>query len=290
MITPLSADLTIDKVSVGRIMKTFTSSKTSAFIAGTTGESASIPQEEKKKLLEYAVENCSEDTKVYISISGNALRDVIEEGKLYADMGADAVVATLPFFYPVSDYQVIRFFEQIADQVQCPLILYNHPGLVGRSIPLELAEILSHHPNIAGLKDSERNDDRLDSSITRWKNREDFSFLVGWAARSAEALAKGADGIVPSTGNLVPKLYQDLYIAAISGDNNTAGQLQERTDRIGKVYQENRNISESIPALKLILSLYMLCQPYVLPPMEMPGPEEQESIKKHINEIISNLE
>ncbi|MBN1414488.1 MAG: dihydrodipicolinate synthase family protein [Bacteroidales bacterium] len=285
MITPFNADFSIDKKAVAFIMKTFTKSKCSAFILGTTGESTSIPDRDKAFMVETAVEQANRLINVYAGISGNCLRESIDNANLYASMGADAVVAHLPFYYPVKAENMVRYFSTLADHIKCPLILYNNPITVKDSIPLDVIEKLSHHTNIGGIKDSERGTERMEASLERWSSRSDFSFLLGWSAQSAYALSKGCDGIVPSTANLTPQLYQDLYREAIAGNSGKAAQLQKLTDNITDLYIKDRSISESIPALKIIMHEFGLCKTFVLPPMYETGPADQLQLRKMIRNI-----
>ncbi|MBN1184873.1 MAG: dihydrodipicolinate synthase family protein [Bacteroidales bacterium] len=278
MVTPLNNQFNIDEEAVERIVDSFVEAGVSPFLLGTTGESVSVSFTQKKNLVRKTVVHSNKRSIVYAGISGNCLEDTIEEGKAYADMGVDALVAHLPFYYPLSPDQMLRYYEQIADNVPAPLFLYNNPITTKFSIPLEVVEKLSYHSNIVGLKDSERGLERLDTSISLWADREDFSHLLGWAAQSAYALQKGSDGIVPSTGNISPKLYRDLYDAAIRGDALKALALQEITNQISEIYQLNRNISQSIPALKVMMHVKGLCKPCVLPPMYELEKDEVETI------------
>ena len=147
----------------------------------------------------------------YAGIDNTCLRTSIEQARQYFDAGVDAVVAHLPEYYPLTGDHMLEYFKALADECGGPLIIYNIPATTGMSIPLDVLDKLSRHTNIAGLKDSERDLKRTDQSIALWKDREDFSLLIGWAAQSTYTLTRGADGIVPSTGNLVPALYRDLY-------------------------------------------------------------------------------
>ncbi|MBN2273148.1 MAG: dihydrodipicolinate synthase family protein [Bacteroidales bacterium] len=286
MITPLSSDYSIDRTAVALIMKTFTKNQCSAFVLGTTGESVSVAEKDKTILVESTVREAGHKIKVYAGISGNCLQESISNANHYASLGADAVVAHLPFYYPMNDSNMIRYFKTIADNIQCPLILYNNPITVKWSIPLEIIEELSYHPNIAGVKDSERGLERLDRSLALWSNRDDFSFLLGWTAQSAYALGKRCDGIVPSTANLTPQLYHDLYQSAVAGDAEKAGALQQQADIITNLYIKDRNISEAIPALKVLMAEYGLCKTVVLPPMYEADAQAQLKLRSLIRNIL----
>ena len=114
-----------------------------------------------------------------------------------------------------------EYFEKLADASPLPIMLYNIPVTTHLSMPISLVDKLSYHDNIVGFKDSERGDDRLNESLNLWKNRNDFTYHLGWAAMSSYGLQNGLDGIVPSSGNLVPGLYRAIY------DNVKAGNFEE---------------------------------------------------------------
>jgi dihydrodipicolinate synthase/N-acetylneuraminate lyase len=290
MVTPVNDDLSIDHVAVASIMKTFTKSEVSVFLLGTTGESTSLTEVQKRNLIRIALEHKTNNISLLAGISSTCLRESIEHANEYAQLGADAVVAHLPFYYPVSPGQMIKYFTTLADEINCPLFLYNNPVTVKQSIPLEVVDELSHHKSIIGFKDSERGIYRLDKAINFWKNRNDFVFLIGWAAKSAYGLLNGCHGIVPSTGNLTPSLYKNLYDCALNKDKEGAFNYQEKTDKISAIYQKDRNISQSIPALKIIMSEYQLCKHFVLPPMYLPDNDEIINLKQQIREELSGVD
>lgn len=286
MITPFTEELKVDLQAVERILDTFLKANVSPFLVGTTGESVSIQDSEKLRLIETAVKFINHKTIVYAGISSNCLQESIDNAKTYAGFGVDAVVAHLPFYYPMADDLMLRYFEELANNVPCPLILYNIPITTRQSIPLEVIEKLSHHPNIAGIKDSEKGLERLDKSLELWRNRNDFVHLMGAAVQSAYALLNGSDGIIPSTGNITPKLYRQMYLAAIDKDAVKVNELQELTNKISEIYQKDRSLSRSIPALKVMMSVYGLCEPYALPPMYTMEPEEQKIVKDQTHKML----
>ena len=174
---------------------------------------------------------------------------------------------------------MLRYFSDLADAVGGPLMIYNITATTHMSIPLEVAETLSHHPRIVGLKDSERSEERLQESLQRWKDREDFSHFLGWAARSADEILGGGDGLVPSTGNFHPGLYRDLYQVAKEGNKEKAYRLQELSDILGNVYQQGRTLGESLWALKVVMKELGLCEPIVLPPLYALSVEEETKLQ-----------
>jgi 4-hydroxy-tetrahydrodipicolinate synthase len=290
MMTPFTAQQLVDAPAVKRLVDHLIKGKTFPFILGTTGEAASIPRRERKRLVEETVKAAAGRSLVYAGISGNSLQESAEEGKLYHDLGADALVATMPSYYPVTPDQMLRYFEALADLLPCPLIIYNIPATTHLSIPLEVVDKLSAHPNIAGFKDSEKGEERIAAATALWKNRKDFSYLLGWALKSQSALEQGADGIVPSSGNLAPVVYQGIYEAAKAGDSAAAALAQQKGDRISEMYQKDRILSQSLAAFKAMLSAYGLCGPDVLPPLyRLPAAEEQP-LMQQVRSVFGDLD
>ena len=279
MITPFNEDLTLDLKSTRKILDTFIEANVSLFLLGTTGESVSISEKQKLLLVKTVCEYVNERIQIFAGISGNCLSESIDQAKSFVQLGVNAVVAHLPFYYPIESDQMLLYFKQLANNVPCPLILYNIPATTKQSIPLNVIDQLSHHPNIAGIKDSERGIERLDESLKLWRHRTDFVHLMGWAVQSTYALQNGSNGLVPSTANLIPTLYLDLYESVLAGDNAKALVIQDKTNKISEIYQKGRNLSQSIPTLKTMMSAYGLCKPYVLPPMFNLNAREQELIK-----------
>lgn len=290
MITPFKDDGMVDADAIGQIIANFKKHGVHPFVLGTTGEAPSISQEQKDYLVKKAVKAANGECTVYAGISSNSFAESVEMANNYQQIGVDAVVATLPAFYPMDDDQMLRYFEELADAVNCPLIIYNMPSTVKISIPISVLDKLSQHKNIVGTKDSERDMDRLYASLDLWKNRNDFVHLIGWAAQSATALKNGSDGIVPSTGNFAPAYYSAMYQAVTEGDFEKAEQLQELTNKLGLLYQKDRSLSHSIPALKVIMQEMHLCGDQVLPPMYKMSRIDEDAYRAFIKKEIVKLE
>jgi 4-hydroxy-tetrahydrodipicolinate synthase len=279
-ITPLTQDFRLDTSAVEKLFHNFYKHEVSPFILGTTGESASLPTEIKNEYLSAASKNKKSGTILYAGISSNVFAESVEFAKRCADFDVDAVAATLPSYYALNEDQIKKYFEELANAIPLPLIIYNIPATTHMSIPLEIIEELSYHPNIVATKDSERNQDRLVQSQDLWSERSDFGHFLGWAAKSAEGLIGGSDGLIPSTGNLVPKLYQSMLQAVEDGDFDEAFQLQEFSDTVGDLYQKGKTLGESLWALKVLMRQNGLCEAVVMPPLKpMPAADEQKLIQ-----------
>src|SRR5688572_12618510 len=167
-VTPLTKNHTLDTGAVEKNFNLFYQHNISPFILGTTGESASLPLSIKKEFLKAAASNKKAGSVLYAGISSNILDESIELAKLCADYNVDAVAATLPSYYALTEGEMKQYFETLADAIALPLVIYNIPATTHMSIPLQLIDELSHHPNIIATKDSERSEERLQQSLQLW--------------------------------------------------------------------------------------------------------------------------
>lgn len=289
MVSPLTDDFFVDQLAVETIVHSFLKYDIMPFVIGTTGEGLSLSQDQKTDLVTATVKAADGKQAVLAGISGNSVLTSIEDGRKFAGLGVDALVATAPNCYPMDDEQMFRYFEMLADALPLPLFIYNIPATTNRSVSLEVIEKLSYHPNIIGVKDSERNQERLDNSLKLWKDRNDFIFLIGWAAMSAYGLENGAAGIIPSTGNLTPELFQQLFQATQNGDQKLAESLQKHTDAISALYQQGKTLSQSLAALKVLMSMKNICGTQVMPPLFKMSEEEEDTYRKEMLVEFKNL-
>jgi dihydrodipicolinate synthase/N-acetylneuraminate lyase len=280
-VTPLTKNFKLDHQALEKMFHNFHKHNVMPFINGTTGESASLPINLKKDYVIAAGKIKRPGDTLYFGISANCFEESVTLAKLGFDNGVDAVAATLPSYYNLSEYQMTQYFEKLAEQVPGPIIIYNIPVTTRMSIPLHIIDELSAHERIIGTKDSERSDERLKESLNLWAEREDFCHFLGWAPKSAEALIDGSDGLIPSTGNICPHIYDELYKAVKSGDHERAFKFQKLSDMMGDVYQKGKLLGESLWALKVCMYELGLCEEFVMPPLYPLNDDEKNKILKH---------
>ena len=278
LVTPLTHKFKLDDEAVEELLDLMNDCSHMPFILGTTGEASSLPLSVKHDYIKKVTLLKKKYQVLYAGIGSNCLEDSVELANYCFDAGIDVVVATLPSYYNLTEDQVMRYFEDLANAIPGHLMIYNIPSTTHMSIPLTLIDRLSHHEKIAGIKDSERSEERMKQSLQLWAKRADFSYLIGWAAKSVEALLNGADGIVPSSANLDPTLYQFLDGCLLNGDIETAKKIQRQSDDIGNVYQSGKTLGESLAALKVLMNHLKICQPFVMPPLQRLSAEEEKKL------------
>ena len=290
MVTPVTQDGQLDTESVKRIINFFADNKVSPLLMGTTGEGNSVSQADGQLFVETAVqardawaaENVQRSTsnvqRIYAGLTGNCFAEQVRQAEIYTALGADVIVATLPTYYALTPEQMYEYYHTLADCITGPLMLYNILATTHMSIPVDVIRRLADHPNIVGLKDSERDLERMAQCIEIAKGRDDFAYFCGWAAQSAHSLELGGNGIVPSTGNYVPEMFSQLFDAAVTGDMATANRLQDKTNEIAKIYQKDRTLGQSLTALKVMMQTKGLCEPWMLMPLTRLSAEEEQAI------------
>lgn len=286
MVTPVTQDGRLDTEAVERIVAMFAEAGVSPLLMGTTGEGNSVSRVDGLRLVETAVKAADGRIMVYAGLTGNCFSEQLQQAEAYTKAGADVIVATLPTYYTLTPEQMEHYYRSLADAITGPLMLYNILATTHMSIPVDVIRRLADHPNIVGLKDSERDLNRMAECIAIAKGREDFSYFCGWAAQSAHSLELGGDGIVPSTGNFEPKVYRHLYETAIEGDMEAAYDAQEMTDKLGRIYQADRTLGQSLAALKVLMGTKDLCGPWMLPPLTCLSEDEAESVRKNYKSLI----
>jgi len=121
MVTPFTAEGIVDIPATFRLIDHLVTQGTSPFVLGTTGESASISNEQKRVLVRAMIEANAERSLTFAGISSNSLECSIMQAKAYFDEGVDIFVAHPPCYYPLSDKQIISFFKKLADNIPAPL-------------------------------------------------------------------------------------------------------------------------------------------------------------------------
>ena len=281
MATPVKAG-SVDMEAVEKIIRSFAEAGVDVLVMGTTGEGNLVPQAEGIEMVATAVRAAEGKITIYAGVTGLCLKEQVAQIKGFKEAGADVAVAILPSYYALTEEQMVAYYTALAEESVLPVMLYNILATTHLSIPVEAVRKLAAHPNIVGLKDSERDLERMEQCIAIKNEAEDFAYFCGWAAQSAHSLELGADGIVPSTGNFVPKHFQKLYEAAVAGNMGEANRLQQLTDEMAKVYQQGRPLGKQLAALKCIMQGIGLCGTEMFAPLTELSEEEYRTIREGI--------
>jgi dihydrodipicolinate synthase/N-acetylneuraminate lyase len=280
MVTPITLDGRLDEPSVDRLVEFLLAAGVDGiFIMGTTGEGDAIPCDSRQRLVELTVACARNRTKIFAGLGGTESEE-IKAGNDYFRTGVHAVVSRPPA-KTSSDAMLLRYRALLAG-LDGPLLLYNMPLTANVSIPLDLIDKLIGHPKLVGIKDSENDQVRHEELLKRFGGRKDFSVFIGVGALMEKGLRLGADGIVPSAGNLIPGVCKIFCDAARGKNWDVTNNCFAQMNAAAALYQKGRTLNESLAALKAAAHWLGLCSPAVLPPLKSLSEREQNDLREEM--------
>lgn len=193
-------------------------------ICGTTGESATLTDEEKLTMFRYAKKSGPEDLRIIAGTGSNSTAHAIALSQAAQDAGADALLVVSPYYNKATPEGLYLHYATIASSVQIPVILYNVPSRTGVDIPVEVYRRLSQIPNIAGVK--EASSDIRKIARIRSQCPDHFTVWCGNDDLAVAAMALGAKGLISVVSNIEPEITGSMIGAALDGDFDTATALQ----------------------------------------------------------------
>lgn len=185
-------------------------------VVGTTGESPTLKDAEKRALIEAVAEVCDGHASI---VAGSSTYDTEHSVSLSRDAaaaGADALLAVTPYYNRPSQAGIASHFKAIAESTDLPVILYNIPGRTGTLIEIETVVELSAHPNIVGIKDA-TGSLALTSRIIA-ETDEDFSVYSGDDVLTLPMLAIGGVGVISVASHVAGTLISEMIAAYLAGD------------------------------------------------------------------------
>lgn len=226
--TPLTEDLEVDTASLERLTGfQLDAGVHGLFVGGSTGEVAQLTDEQRDIALRTVVATAAGQVPVLAGVIDTGTRRVIEHARRAARSGADAVVATAPFYVGVAEGETRAHFEALHAALDLPVVAYDIPSNVGRKLPPGLLGDLARAGTIAAVKDSSGDLESFQRLLDAAEGTG-AACLTGSETLADLAMARGADGIVPGLGNIDPHGYVRLHDAARRGDQEAARAEQRR--------------------------------------------------------------
>jgi 2-dehydro-3-deoxy-D-pentonate aldolase len=276
--TPVLEDGTPDEPSLRKLVRYQLEGGVSGFfVCGSTGEGPMLTDEGWRAVHSAVIDEVGGRVPILANVADTGTRRAIERAQQAADLGADAVVATLPFYYVHAGQEAVRFFTELADHSPLPLYIYNVPQRTGFSLPADMLVALADHPNIHGVKDSAV-DPILHFELIDRLHSTDFTVLNGSEFFVGASVMMGGDGGLLGICNLCPKLCVDLYDAAVQGDIPAVRRIQPQVSDVTKVFFTTPG--SAISALKKAMELLGLSGPWSSHPFTPTTPEQDASIRK----------
>ena len=184
-------------------------------IGGTTGEAATLGENERYRLYSHATERIGGRTKVILGTGTNDTRVAINHTKYAAECGADGALVVTPYYNKGTEEGVFRHYMSIAECSDLPIILYNVPSRTGVNLGLGLLRRLSEHPRVVGLKEAGDSTDRL---VALSQLTDTLPLYAGNDTQIFVTMALGGAGVISVVSNLFPERVKEITDGAI-GNN-----------------------------------------------------------------------
>lgn len=227
LVTPMLPDGELDEQALADLVEFHVENGTDAIVAvGTTGESATLDEEEHCYVVKRVVELAAGRIPVIAGTGSNSTREAIDLTRCSREAGADACLLVTPYYNKPTQEGLYLHFRAVAEAVPIPQILYNVPGRTACDMLPATVERLSHIANIIGIKEATGDLDRARDIMERCGDRLDL--YSGDDATAMECILQGAKGDISVTANVAPRMMHDMCAAALAGDRATAEQLNEK--------------------------------------------------------------
>jgi 4-hydroxy-tetrahydrodipicolinate synthase len=227
LVTPFRGDGSVDFGALERLVDRQIDGGVEGIVpCGTTGESATLTNDEKLRVIEAAKKASRDRLLVMAGAGGNATDAVLRFARDAAGVGVDGLLSVVPYYNRPNQEGLYRHFATIADQVDVPVFVYNVPGRTGASLAPPTVSRLTAHGNIRGIKEASGDVTRVAEIL---ENRpEGFRVLSGEDHLTLPIAALGGDGVVSVVSNEVPVLMSSMVREALAGRFEKARALHFR--------------------------------------------------------------
>jgi 4-hydroxy-tetrahydrodipicolinate synthase len=222
IITPFQADGQVDYEALGRLVNYLIDGGLEYIVSlGTTGESATLSNDERKKVWEFTSKAVNGRINLVAGIGGNNTHEVAEQIKSFDIAGYDAILSASPHYNKPTQEGIYQHYKAIAEVSKLPIILYNVPSRTGSNISAETTiRLANDFKNIIAIKEASGNFDQL-NQIARDKP-EGFLLISGDDPISLPMIALGGVGVISVVGNALPRQMSDMIRTCLAGDFKSA--------------------------------------------------------------------
>lgn len=270
LVTPMSSDGEVDWPAVEKhIDDVISDGADGVVVTGTTGETSTLTDDEKLRLVRVAKEVSGGRASVITGGGSNETAHAIELYKASEKAGADGIMIVTPYYNKPTQAGILTHFRMVADATELPVILYDIPGRAGVEIKYETILRLAKHPNILAIKDAKGDF----SEVSRVLNQTDLLYFSGDDANVLPHLAIGAAGLIGVTANIAAAPYRTIVDAVNAGDLHLATEQHRRLEPLVRAVMTH--LPGTVSAKYILHGLGRISSPRVRLPLV--GPEEWEA-------------
>ena len=260
LVTPMVADGSIDIKGLEQMTR-HASKADYLVVMGTTGESVTLSDAERKMVLKTVLRQNKGRRPVVYGLGGNNTAAVTQALREFDPTGVSAILSVSPYYNKPSQEGLYRHFMAIADRSPLPVILYNVPGRTGTNMQVSTTISLSEHPNIIGIKEASGNLEQCMSIIQG--ARKGFMLISGDDMLTVPMMAVGGVGVISVLANAFPGSFKKMTDYMAQGKFKTAAAIQREMVKVNQLmYEEGNPVG-----LKALLSHLGRCEPHVRLPL-----------------------
>jgi 4-hydroxy-tetrahydrodipicolinate synthase len=279
LVTPFNANNQIDYPALRKLLKHTAKGVDYYVVMGTTGEAATVTQEEKKQVLEFVKQNNPKGLPIVYGIGGNNTQAVIESIRHTDFSGITAVLSVSPYYNKPSQAGIVAHFRAVADACPVPIILYNVPGRTASNLTAETTLQLAEHPNIIGIKEASGNLEQC-MRISRYKPKN-FMLISGDDLLTVVLYSIGGQGVISVLANAFPEIFKRARQECQKGNYVRASQqLFKLLEINGLMYEEGNPTG-----VKQLLAEMGLCSPQV----RLPLAAASASLRQRIGRALEGI-
>lgn len=241
LVTPLTDSLEVDYKGLKKLLNHTAKGCDYFVVMGTTGESPTINDAEKKNILQFVKDNNSKGLPIVFGIGGNSTEEVLHQIEDTHFDGVDALLSVSPYYNKPSQEGLYQHFRAIADACPVPVILYNIPSRTGMNMQADTTLRLAEHPNIIGIKEASGMIEQC-MRIARYAPKG-FLLISGDDMLTVPLYSIGGQGVISVLANAFPATFRKMKEYAFAGNFAKASQEQFRLLNInGPMYEEGNPV------------------------------------------------
>ena len=281
LVTPFNTDGSVDYQGLKKLINHLVDGGIDYLVSlGTTGETATLSKDEKKKVWEFTAEINNGRLPLVAGIGGNDTYDVAENIKTFENNKYSAVLSVSPYYSKPTQEGIYQHYKYLSEISEFPIILYNVPGRTGSNMSPETTCRLAHDfKNIIATKEASGSFEQF-NSIMRDKPA-DFLLISGDDPIALPMISIGAVGVISVIGNALPKQLSDMVSLCLKG--NYAEALPAHLSLLGIT---KLMFAEGNPAgVKSVLKTLNICDDVVRLPLVKASPALATSLAKQLDNL-----
>ncbi|MFC1679317.1 4-hydroxy-tetrahydrodipicolinate synthase [Elusimicrobiota bacterium] len=218
----------LDEAALRRMIRFQIRSGTSGLVpCGSTGEAATLHDDEYQRVIEITVEEAKGRIPIVPGVGTNSTEKAVSLARKAEGLGADALLVLVPYYIKPTQDGMFRHFRSVARAVGSPIVVYNIPGRTGANLePSTLAKLAGSCRNIIATKEASGSLDQVSEIISLCP--KGFTVMSGDDALTVPMMSIGAKGVISVVSNILPREMARMCAAALQGDFVTARKLHIR--------------------------------------------------------------